>query len=71
MMVTKMKIINLKTGMENEIPMYSCKICDCTFEEGEGGLHNGLIGMIAVSFCPTCFSGLLSMSDYFRGEEIE
>ena len=61
----------MKTGREKEIPMYSCKICDCKFEEGEGGLHNGVIGIIPVSFCPTCFSGLLDMGDYFRESYVD
>ena len=48
--------------------MYNCNICNCEFSEEEGGLHNGVIGLIPVSFCPTCFSGLLDMADYFKGE---
>jgi hypothetical protein len=66
-----MKIINLKTGMKREIPMFTCTICDCTFSEQEGGLQQGVIGMIPISFCPTCFSGIFSMVDYFKGEDIE
>lgn len=61
------KIININTGKEKEIPMFECRICNCKFSEQEGGLMGGMIGMIPVSFCPTCFSGLLDMADYFRG----
>jgi hypothetical protein len=62
-----MKIINLKTGRESEISVFQCNVCNCSFSEQEGGLHNGVIGMIPVAFCPTCLSGLFSMVDYLRG----
>lgn len=45
-----------------------CTICDCKFTEDEGGLHNGYIGILPVSFCPTCFSGIFDMVDYFNGD---
>ena len=69
MMILMMKIIKLNTGEERDIPTFRCKICECNFTEGEGGLHNGLIGMIPVAFCPTCFSGLFSMIEYFKGDD--
>ena len=46
---------------------YDCTICDCKFTEQEGGLQRGVIGMLPVSFCPTCFSGIMDMAEYFRG----
>ena len=55
------KIINIKTGKEKEIQTFECSICRCKFSEGEGGLYEGSIGMIPVSFCPTCFSGIFDM----------
>tara|TARA_Y100001973_G_C5063230_1_gene263794 strand:+ start:555 stop:761 length:207 start_codon:yes stop_codon:yes gene_type:complete len=64
-------IINLKTGQEKKLEYFKCSICDCKFSEEEGGLQGGVIGMIAVYFCPTCFSGLLDMADYFRGRDEE
>ena len=64
-------IINLKTGQEKKLEYSKCSICDCKFSEEEGGLQGGVIGMIAVYFCPTCFSGLLDMADYFRGRDEE
>tara|TARA_B100000287_G_scaffold64607_1_gene56097 strand:+ start:2669 stop:2875 length:207 start_codon:yes stop_codon:yes gene_type:complete len=62
-------IINLKTGQEKKLEYFKCSICNCKFSEQEGGLQRGLIGMLVVSFCPTCFSGLLDMADYFRGTD--
>ena len=50
---------------------FQCTICNCRFSEGEGGLHRGVIGMIPVFFCPTCFNGLLEMGDYFRSSYID
>ncbi len=66
-----MTVIDLNTGKEKVIPKFNCTICDCTFTEQEGGLQRGAIGMIPISFCPTCFSGILDMSDYFRDSEGE
>ncbi len=61
------KIVNIHTGKEKEIQTCECSICNCKFSEQEGGLHRGSIGMISVSFCPTCFSGIFDMVDYFKG----
>ena len=65
------KIINIHTGKEKELLMFNCTICNCRFSEQEGGLQKGIIGMIPISFCPTCFSGLMEMADYFRGKDEE
>tara|TARA_R110002012_G_scaffold143323_1_gene301526 strand:- start:776 stop:973 length:198 start_codon:yes stop_codon:yes gene_type:complete len=65
-----MKPIKVKVdsrNKENELVIFKCTICSCDFSEQEGGLKEGAIGMIEVSFCPSCFSGLLDMLDYFRG----
>jgi len=62
------KIINLHTGKERVIERFDCTICQCKFTEEEGGLQQGVIGMLPISFCPTCFSGILEMADYFRGD---
>lgn len=43
--------------------MYKCNVCDCEFSEDDGGLIEGAIGIIPVSFCPTCLSGLFDMVD--------
>lgn len=63
------KIINLHTGKEKELMMFDCTICNCRFSEQEGGLQQGVIGMIPISFCPTCFSGVMEMAEYFRGTD--
>ena len=65
------KIINIHTGKEKELLMFNCTICNCKFSEQEGGLQRGVIGMIPISFCPTCFSGVMDMADYFRGKDEE
>ena len=65
------RILNIKTGKETELEYFKCTVCDCKFSEQEGGLQGGVIGMIVVYFCPTCFSGLLDMADYFRGKNEE
>lgn len=65
------KIINIHTGKEKQLMMFDCTICSCKFSEQEGGLQQGVIGMIPISFCPTCFSGVLEMADYFRGTDDE
>ncbi len=38
----------------------NCTICDCLLHEGEG-ISYGLIGILPVQFCPTCYSGLVHM----------
>ena len=65
------KIVNIHTGKEKELLYFDCNICLCKFSEQEGGLQQGVIGMIPISFCPTCFSGIMDMADYFRGTDEE
>ena len=65
------KIINIHTGKEKQLQIFECTICNCKFSEQEGGLQRGVIGMIPISFCPTCFSGIMEMADYFRGTDEE
>jgi len=55
----------------DELTDIECSICKCKFTEEEGGLHNGYIGILPVSFCPTCFSGIFDMVEYFKGEQNE
>ena len=62
------KIININTGVEKELQRFDCSICQCKFTEDEGGLQRGVIGMLPVSFCPTCFSGIMDMAEYFKGD---
>ena len=63
------KVLNINTGKERVIPTFKCTICDCKFTEDEGGLQRGVIGMLPVSFCPTCFSGIMDMAEYFRNKD--
>tara|TARA_R110000796_G_scaffold245220_1_gene369328 strand:+ start:837 stop:1043 length:207 start_codon:yes stop_codon:yes gene_type:complete len=63
------KVININTGKKTELIHFKCSICDCKFSEQEGGLQNGLIGMILFSLCPTCFSGMLDMAKHFLNIE--
>jgi hypothetical protein len=67
--VYTMTIIDINTGKEKELEYFDCTICNCKFSEQEGGLQRGLLGMLVVSFCPTCFAGLLDMAEYFRGDD--
>ena len=67
------KIIDIHTGTELEYPQKIfnvCSICECTFcHEDEGGLIGGMIGMLPVSFCPICLSGVLDMARQMLGIE--
>tara|TARA_R100000231_G_scaffold122114_1_gene92278 strand:+ start:273 stop:497 length:225 start_codon:yes stop_codon:yes gene_type:complete len=67
------KIIDIHTGTELEYPQKIfnvCSICECTFcHKDEGGLIGGMIGMLPVSFCPTCLSGVLDMARQMLGIE--
>jgi len=63
------KIININTGKEKVIERFDCSLCDCKFTEDDGGLQRAVIGILPVSFCPTCFNGVLEMADYFRGND--
>ena len=40
--------------------MHKCSICQCEFTEEEGG-SEGYIGILPVSFCPTCLNGIYDM----------
>ena len=62
------KIINIHTGKEVIQPKQienTCSICNGTFTEDEGGMNGGYIGILPVSFCPTCFNGIMEMARYF------
>ena len=39
---------------------HKCSICQCKFTEDEGG-SEGYIGILPVSFCPTCLNGIYDM----------
>jgi len=47
-----------------------CSICDTTFDlQGEGGIQ-GFLGILPVSFCPTCLTGILDLSQQLSPERI-
>ena len=65
------KIINIHTGDESvheaPTPEVECTICKSLFDlDGEGGT-TGLIGMLWVTFCPYCLSGILDMAQQLLG----
>jgi len=44
----------------------TCKICDGPFNiETEGG-SEGFIGMLPVTFCPTCKAGIFDFADQLK-----
>jgi len=65
------EVINIHTGKKRIIKTFNCSICNSTFTEDEGGMDNGMIGILPVSFCPTCFSGILNMAEYFMDKSDE
>lgn len=46
--------------------MDKCSVCSCDFEEESEGGVIGYIGVLPVSFCPTCFAGIMDMAEQFR-----
>ena len=65
------KIIDIHTGVELEYPQKIfnvCSVCECSFcQEDEGGLVGGMIGILPVSFCPTCLNGVTDMVIQMEG----
>ena len=65
------KIIDIYTGVELEYPQKIfnvCSVCECSFcQEDEGGLVGGMIGILPVSFCPTCLNGVTDMVIQMEG----
>ena len=51
--------------------MSKCSICSTEFSlDSEGGIE-GDLGMLPVSFCPCCLSGVLDMTRQIINEEGE
>lgn len=45
---------------------HTCTVCDGPFDpETEGGI-TGYLGMLPVSFCPTCRAGLYDLHEQLR-----
>jgi hypothetical protein len=57
-------------GLEHTGTDHECSICQCEFTDDEGGIQ-GYIGIIPVSFCPTCFAGLCDMVEQLYDKEWE
>ena len=49
---------------------HECSICQCDFTDDEGGIQ-GYIGILPVSFCPFCYSGICDMVDQTDEREWE
>lgn len=47
---------------------HTCSICRCEYTSDEGGVE-GYLGILPVSFCPTCFSGVIDMAQQYLGIE--
>ena len=64
------RIINIHTGKEvipEKIPVEECTICNAEFSLKEEGGIRGMIGILPITFCPTCLSGILDMSKQLLG----
>lgn len=48
-----------------------CTICCGPFNPGTEGGRCGYIGILPVSFCPTCYSGIMDFADQMREGEDE
>ena len=43
-----------------------CTICEGEFNPGTEGGTAGYIGILPVSFCPTCHAGIMDYAEQFR-----
>ena len=57
-------------GFEHTGTDHKCSVCQCEFTDDEGGIQ-GYIGIIPVSFCPTCFAGICDMVEQLYDKEWE
>lgn len=48
---------------------HKCSICECEYTDDEGGIQ-GYFGILPVSFCPTCFTGVMDMRDQFEDDDL-
>lgn len=47
----------------------TCNVCGCDFSLDEEGGADGFIGVIPVTFCPTCHAGLHDMYTAWYGKD--
>ena len=57
-------------GLEHTGTDHECSVCQCEFTDDEGGIQ-GYIGIIPVSFCPTCFAGICDMVEQLYDRQWE
>lgn len=53
--------------MTTESEWHKCSICSSRYTEAAGGCE-GDLGIIPVSFCPFCLSGLVDMVEQLQAE---
>jgi len=47
----------------------TCNVCQCDFSLDEEGGASGCLGIIPVTFCPTCHAGLYHMYTQWYAED--
>ena len=47
-----------------------CNVCSCDYTDDEGGIQ-GYLGILPVSFCPTCYAGIVDMVEQLDEREWE
>jgi len=53
--------------IDDDNEKHQCSICQCDYTDDEGGIQ-GYIGILPVSFCPTCLSGVIDMVEQLTQE---
>lgn len=48
--------------------VHQCSVCSCDYTDDEGGVQ-GNFGILPVSFCPTCFSCMCDMAQYYNDSD--
>ena len=57
-------------GLQHTEGDHQCSVCQTDFTDDEGGML-GYIGIIPVSFCPFCYSGICDMVEQLYEKEWE
>ena len=57
-------------GLQHTEGENKCSICQTDFTDDEGGML-GYIGILPISFCPFCYSGICDMMDQLDDREWE
>jgi len=56
--------------LEHIGPDHICNVCSCDYTDDEGGIQ-GYLGILPVSFCPTCYAGIVDMVEQLDEREWE